>query len=83
MKEPAEGNKAIVNDILLITKKITKLMKLIIKTLFTFFLSVQFFQTAFSQSGIKHSLNVATTAGIVLWECYRQFRLRRFLSPES
>ncbi|HUR10689.1 MAG TPA: RNA methyltransferase [Flavitalea sp.] len=35
------------------------------------------------QSGIKHSLNVATTAGIVLWECYRQFRLRRFLSPES
>ena len=32
------------------------------------------------QSGIKHSLNVATAAGIVLWECYRQFRLRRFLS---
>lgn len=32
------------------------------------------------QDGIKHSLNVATTAGIVLWECYRQFRLRRFLS---
>lgn len=32
------------------------------------------------QSGIKHSLNVATTAGIILWECYRQFRLRRFLS---
>ncbi|HUR30995.1 MAG TPA: RNA methyltransferase [Saprospiraceae bacterium] len=31
------------------------------------------------QDGIKHSLNVATTAGIVLWECYRQFRLR-FLS---
>ena len=29
-------------------------MKLIIKTLFTFFLSVQFFQTAFSQIGIKH-----------------------------
>ena len=35
------------------------------------------------QSGVKHSLNVATTAGIVLWECYRQFRRRRFLSPES
>lgn len=33
------------------------------------------------QSGTKHSLNVATTAGIVLWECYRQFRLRRLLSP--
>ena len=32
------------------------------------------------QEGTKHSLNVATTAGIVLWECYRQFRLRRFLS---
>ena len=32
------------------------------------------------QDGIKHSLNVATTAGIVLWECYRQFRLRCFLS---
>ncbi len=32
------------------------------------------------QDGVKHSLNVATTAGIVLWECYRQFRLRRFLS---
>jgi 23S rRNA (guanosine2251-2'-O)-methyltransferase len=32
------------------------------------------------QGGIKHSLNVATTAGIVIWECYRQFRLRRFLS---
>ena len=25
------------------------------------------------QSGIKHSLNVATTVGIVLWECYRQY----------
>lgn len=24
------------------------------------------------QGGIKHSLNVATSAGIVLWECYRQ-----------
>ena len=34
------------------------------------------------QQGIKHSLNVATSAGIVLWECYRQFRLRRFLSSE-
>lgn len=34
------------------------------------------------QDGTKHSLNVATTAGIVLWECYRQFRLRRFLSSE-
>lgn len=33
------------------------------------------------QSGTKHSLNVATTAGIVLWECYRQNRRRR-LSPE-
>lgn len=32
------------------------------------------------QHGIKHSLNVATTAGIVVWECYRQFLLRRFLS---
>lgn len=32
------------------------------------------------QTGIKHSLNVATTAGIVIWECYRQFRLRRLLS---
>lgn len=32
------------------------------------------------QTGIKHSLNVATTAGIVIWESYRQFRLRRFLS---
>jgi tRNA G18 (ribose-2'-O)-methylase SpoU len=32
------------------------------------------------QEGIKHSLNVATSAGIVLWECYRQFLLRRFLS---
>jgi tRNA G18 (ribose-2'-O)-methylase SpoU len=30
------------------------------------------------QDGIKHSLNVATSAGIVLWECYRQNRLRRF-----
>lgn len=29
------------------------------------------------QDGIKHSLNVATSAGIVLWECYRQNRLRR------
>ena len=32
------------------------------------------------QSGIKHSLNVATSAGIVLWECYRQFLRLRFLS---
>jgi tRNA G18 (ribose-2'-O)-methylase SpoU len=32
------------------------------------------------QSGIKHSLNVATSAGIVVWECYRQFLRRRFLS---
>ncbi len=32
------------------------------------------------QSGTKHSLNVATSAGIVLWECYRQNLLRRFLS---
>jgi 23S rRNA (guanosine2251-2'-O)-methyltransferase len=24
------------------------------------------------QGGIKHSLNVATSAGIVLWECHRQ-----------
>jgi len=29
------------------------------------------------QSGIKHSLNVATSAGIVLWECYRQHNYRR------
>jgi len=29
------------------------------------------------QSGIKHSLNVATSAGIVLWECYKQFYFRR------
>jgi tRNA G18 (ribose-2'-O)-methylase SpoU len=28
------------------------------------------------QVGIKHSLNVATSAGIVLWECYRQNLLR-------
>lgn len=28
------------------------------------------------QHGIKHSLNVATTAGIVIWECYRQCLLR-------
>lgn len=28
------------------------------------------------QAGIKHSLNVATTAGIVLWECFRQYRRR-------
>jgi tRNA G18 (ribose-2'-O)-methylase SpoU len=34
------------------------------------------------QSGIKHSLNVATTAGIVLWECYRHHHLRRFSSAE-
>ncbi len=33
------------------------------------------------QDGIKHSLNVATSAGIVIWECYRQNLLRR-LSPE-
>ncbi len=32
------------------------------------------------QEGIKHSLNVATTAGIVIWECYRQNRLRRLPS---
>ena len=32
------------------------------------------------QEGIKHSLNVATTAGIVMWECYRQFRRRRLSS---
>jgi 23S rRNA (guanosine2251-2'-O)-methyltransferase len=30
------------------------------------------------QGGIKHSLNVATSAGIVLWESYRQYLLRRF-----
>lgn len=29
------------------------------------------------QDGIKHSLNVATSAGIVLWECYRQYLLLR------
>ena len=29
------------------------------------------------QAGIKHSLNVATSAGIVLWECYRQHQFRR------
>ena len=29
------------------------------------------------QAGIKHSLNVATSAGIVLWECYRQYLPRR------
>lgn len=28
------------------------------------------------QDGIKHSLNVATAAGIVLWETYRQYHLR-------
>ncbi len=32
------------------------------------------------QEGIKHSLNVATSAGIVMWECYRQFRRRRLSS---
>jgi tRNA G18 (ribose-2'-O)-methylase SpoU len=32
------------------------------------------------QHGIKHSLNVATAAGILLWECYRQYLLRRFSS---
>ncbi len=32
------------------------------------------------QSGIKHSLNVATSAGILLWEVYRQNLLRRFSS---
>ncbi|MEP6647070.1 MAG: TrmH family RNA methyltransferase [Saprospiraceae bacterium] len=32
------------------------------------------------QSGTKHSLNVATTAGIVIWECYRQCLLRRLSS---
>ncbi|MEO6132941.1 MAG: RNA methyltransferase [Saprospiraceae bacterium] len=32
------------------------------------------------QEGIKHSLNVATTAGIVIWECYRQCLLRRLSS---
>jgi len=32
------------------------------------------------QGGIKHSLNVATTAGIVIWECYRQYLLRRLSS---
>lgn len=30
------------------------------------------------QAGIKHSLNVATSAGIVLWECFRQNLRRRF-----
>lgn len=29
------------------------------------------------QDGIKHSLNVATSVGIVLWECYRQNLRRR------
>ena len=32
------------------------------------------------QDGIKHSLNVATSAGIVIWECYRQHHLRRLSS---
>ncbi len=32
------------------------------------------------QDGIKHSLNVATTAGIVIWECYRQCLLRKNFS---
>ena len=32
------------------------------------------------QSGTKQSLNIATSAGIVIWECYRQFRLRRLSS---
>ena len=35
------------------------------------------------QAGIKHSLNVATSAGIVLWECYRQFLRLRFLSSSE
>lgn len=32
------------------------------------------------QQGIKHSLNVATSSGIVIWECYRQNLLRRLSS---
>lgn len=32
------------------------------------------------QEGIKHSLNVATSAGIVLWECYRYLRRRNLSS---
>ena len=32
------------------------------------------------QDGIKHSLNVATSSGIVIWECYRQNLLRRLSS---
>lgn len=32
------------------------------------------------QDGIKHSLNVATAAGIVLWEVYRQYHLLLRLS---
>jgi tRNA G18 (ribose-2'-O)-methylase SpoU len=35
------------------------------------------------QAGIKHSLNVATSAGIILWECYRQFLRLRFLSSTA
>lgn len=35
------------------------------------------------QAGIKHSLNVATSAGIVLWECYRQYRWPRLVSGEE
>jgi len=35
------------------------------------------FSIEIPQSGIKHSLNVATAAGIVLWEGYRELYLRR------
>lgn len=45
-------------------------------------LSMCEFSLEVPQSGTKHSLNVATTAGIVIWECYRQFRLRRLPSSE-
>lgn len=35
------------------------------------------FSLEIPQGGTKHSLNVATAAGIVLWECYRRERRRR------
>jgi tRNA G18 (ribose-2'-O)-methylase SpoU len=35
------------------------------------------FSIEIPQGGTKHSLNVATAAGIVLWECYRLERRRR------
>ena len=35
------------------------------------------------QFGTKHSFNVSVSAGIALWECYKQFRLAYFSHPDS